>query len=582
MLGQPATVPDGVRFVEGIGLGGGIRIDHTEGNWTSLYPVIPKTCNERMLSEALRLKEAEVQDLKAKNTTAYEKTAEAEEKIAEAEAKAVVVKEKLEAENALLKEKLAHVNRQLFGTSSEKSTEQQPEPEQTLDEPGTTQQQVDAEAEEPAKKPRASKGGRKPLPEHLPRERIEHDLEPHDRFCPCCSKPFERIGEEVTSQFVIIPVQYKVVQHARAKYICRSCNKFVTAPGFKPMIEKSSYSSPEFLAHVACSKFQYGLPFYRQEDICKSNGIPVNRTTLSNLMIGCVDKLEALGEHLRHALLGQGFMHADETFVQVLKEPGRSPQTNSFLWLYRSIQDEARQVVFFDYQMTRSGEHPRRFLNIGTSNAYSGYLHVDGYAGYNQLTGITRVGCMAHARRKFIAARDALPKGTTGSPAHIAIQIIGKLYRIERKIKQLEHHERHKIRLEKSAPILRQFKDWLDTTYPTVVPQTPLGTAINYARGQWYALERYIENGRLAIDNNLAEREIRPVAIGRKNWLFADTMDGMRANALMYSLVQTAKANGLNPYEYLRHVFATLPYLKTAAEVESLLPWNLPHLRRTH
>jgi len=286
----------------------------------------------------------------------------------------------------------------------------------------------------------------------------------------------------------------------------------------------------------------------------------------------------ALTELLRQHLLSQGIVHADETTVQVLKETDRRPQSKSYLWLYRSQQDSPRQVVLFDYQMTRGSEHPRRFLNIGKVDAFSGYIHVDGYSGYNKLDGTVRVGCMAHVRRKFIEVIKLQPSGVTGSPANFACELIGKLYDVERKIKGLDHHVRKKIRTTESISILQMFKDWLEKMYPTVTPKSALGRAIGYALEQWQAISRFVEDGRLSIDNNIAEREIKSVVIGRKNWLFADSEDGMRANATMYSLVQTAKANNINPFDYLRHVFATMPLLRTAAEVESLLPWNVPNL----
>lgn len=553
---------------------GGVRVDHTEDNWTSHYLVIPKTRIELMLSEVLRLKEAEVQALKNQKTTS-------EEKAAEAKARAAVTKAKLEAENSLLKEKLARANQQLFGTSSEKSTEQPLAPEQTQSE-SVLQQQAAEPIAPPTKKPRTSNGGRKPLPADLPRERVEHSLSPEDQVCPCCKGEIHAIGEEVTEQLTYVPATYKVLRHARAKYVCRKCNEFITAPGVKQMVEKSSYGSPEFLAHIMASKFQYSLPFYRLEGILEQDGLSIDRTTLGSLAIGCADKAVALTELFRQKLLEQRALHMDETTVQVLKETNRRPQSKSYLWLYRSTADAFYQIVLYEYQMTRSGEHPRRFLNIGEADAYTGYIHVDGYAGYNGLDGTVRVGCMTHVRRKFKDVVKLLPSGTVGSLAQVAVELLGKLYDIERRIKGLDHHYRHKVRQEESVPILREFKIWLDKTYLTVAPKSALGKAISYARDQWSAVSRYVEDGALAIDNNISEREIKLVVIGRKNWMFADSMDGMRANATMYSLVATARANGLNPYDYLRHVFATLPYLKTAAEVESLLPWNLPQLRRTH
>lgn len=536
-----------MRFVE-TGVRGGVRVDHIQDNWASIYLLLPESQTELMLCETLRIFQA--------------------------------IATKHEQDIAVLKEELARANKKLFGSSSEKSSDQPPEPEQALDGPA---QQQEAGTEKPAKKSRTSNGGRKPLPDHLLRERVEHVLQPQDQICPCCNGAVHHIGEEVTEQLTYIPASYKVLQHARAKYVCRKCNEFITAPAVKQMIPKSSYSSPEFLAHVGVSKYQYGLPFYRQESIYEQDRLPVNRTTLANLMIRCSDQLVSLYELLREHLCAQDVVHADETTVQVLKEEeNRRPQSKSYMWLYRSRVDAVHPVVLFDYQMTRSGQHPKKFLRIGELGAFSGYLQTDGYAGYNGMTGTIRVGCMTHARRKFDEAAAAVPEGVKRSPAHVAIDLIGKLYEIETRIKGLDHRDRHRVRTEESVPVLKKFKDWLDNMYPIVAPKTLLGKAMSYALDQWTAISRYVEDGRLAIDNNISEREIKMVVIGRKNWMFADSMDGMRANATMYSLVATARANGLNPFDYLRHVFATLPYLNTAAEVEYLLPWNLPQLRRTH
>lgn len=482
---------------------------------------------------------------------------------------------RLEQENAELKERVARLQQMLFGTSSEQSSGDSP-----AEPPPQAAEGADHGAGDPKVVPLARKqakgGGRKPLPADLPRERINYELPEHDRFCPCCHGAIQAIGEEITEQLTVIPAQYKVLQHARKKYVCRKCSKFVTAPGPRPLIEKSSYASADFLAHVAVSKYQFGLPFYRQEAIFEQQGLSFNRTTLANLMIGCSDKLAALHETLRTELLGQGVIHADETSLQVLKEPGRKPQSKSQLWLYRSGEGAEQPVVLFEYQMTRQGAHPRNFLNIGGKRPFTGYLQVDGYAGYNGMSGVTRVGCMAHVRRKFMAVVKALPSHVTGSHAHHAVELIGKLYNIERKIKGSPYRNRHKARQEESVPILDKFKTWLDDMHPKVTPGSGLGGAIRYAREQWDAVVRYVDDGRLSIDNNIAEREMKAVVIGRKNWLFADSMNGAHANAIMYSLVQTAKANGIDPFGYLKYVIETMPKLRTASDVQSLLPWNMP------
>lgn len=471
-----------------------------------------------------------------------------------------------------LKEEIARLRQLTFGTSSEQlavSTEtSRPEPVAVDSNQATENPKVIQLPKEKV----ARNSGRKPLPDHLPRENRHHEAS----SCPCChGSSLHTISEEATEQLTVEPARFKVLRHLRKKYRCKSCEKVFTAAGPKHLIEKSSYASPEFLAHVACSKYQYGLPFYRQEMIFNQSGLPINRTTLANLMTGAADKLLALNAILREQLLAQDVIQADETHIQVLKEPGRKATTKSWLWLYRSREGEPHQIVLFDYQQTRAGEHPRRFLDIGGQGAFKGFLQVDGFASYNNLPGLTRVGCMAHVRRKFAEIVKSLPNQACNTPAQNALELIGKLYGIERRIKGVPDRIRYKVRQQESVPILGELKAWLDDMQSKVTPDGALGRAIAYAVDQWPVVSRYVEDGRLAIDNNIAEREIKSLVIGRKNWLFADSVDGGHTNAIMYSLVQTARANGIDPFEYLRYVIEKMPMLRTASEMHVLLPWNM-------
>ena len=471
-------------------------------------------------------------------------------------------KKSLEQEVLLLKEQLAIAKKEKFGASSEKQQEQEKKDTAADSPPAKT------------KKPNlrlARNAGRKPLPENLPRDTVLHSLSESERGCPCCGTTMRDMGEEITEQLTVIPAQFRVKKHVRKKYSCRDCGKIVYAPKPKSMVPGSSYGSPDFLTHVAIAKYQHGLPFYRQEAIFEQASLPFNRTTLANLMIACADQLAPLTQLLKDELLKQRIIHADETTIQVLKEEGRKPQSKSYLWHYRSAAGSSRQIVLFDYQETRSGEHPKAFLR-----GYSGYLHVDGYSGYNNIHNAGRVGCMAHLRRKFVEAASAIPAGHgEHSFAQQAIAMIGELYGIEQKLAGRPTQAVFNVRQKESIPILSKFKKWLDDMKPKVVPKSLLGKAIHYAVEQWPTMLRYVDDGDLAIDNNIAEREIKQVVIGRKNWLFADMPEGAYTNAVMYSLVLTARANGLDPAVYLRHVFASLPNLKTAEEVGQLLPWNV-------
>lgn len=290
-------------------------------------------------------------------------------------------------------------------------------------------------------------------------------------------------------------------------------------------------------------------------------------------MMSLGEKCEPLWLHLKDELLRQDITHVDETTYQVLKEAGRKAETDSWLWQYRSAQGEARPVVLFEYQQTRSGEHPRNFFS---DSATDRYIHVDGYAGYNKVEKAKRVGCWAHVRRKFFEANEAIPiDSRPGTIANGVLGLINELYGIERRIRALSPEERFQARLTDSQPLIHQILDVLKREKDQVVPNSLVGKAINYALGQWEYLTVFLEDPRLSIDNNISEREIKGVVMGRKNWLFSDSERGAKSLAIMYSLVRTALANRIRPYLYLRHIFTELPKMERADQVTALLPWNL-------
>jgi hypothetical protein len=273
---------------------------------------------------------------------------------------------------------------------------------------------------------------------------------------------------------------------------------------------------------------------------------------------------------MRDRLLESPVIHCDETRVQVLKEPDRDPTSQSWMWVQASGPPD-KKVVLFDYTSSRAQDVPLRLLD-----SYRGYVMTDDYAGYNALVlqpGVERLACMAHARRKFVDAQKVQPKGKTGR-ADIALTMINKLYSIERESKDASDEQRFIARQERSSPILAQLKSWLAKTQSQVTPQSALGKAVHYLANNWNRLERYVEAGYLPIDNNAAERAIKPFVIGRKAWLFSDTVNGAAASAKIYSLVETAKVNGQEPYTWLRHVLERLPYASTVEDYEALLPWN--------
>lgn len=279
-------------------------------------------------------------------------------------------------------------------------------------------------------------------------------------------------------------------------------------------------------------------------------------------------------------LLELDIAHADETTLQVLSEPERPATSTSYMWLYRSGQADV-PIVLYDYQQTRAGKHPRRFLE-----GFQGYLHVDGYPGYNGLPDVVLVGCWAHARRKFTEALQALPESaaTTAVKAKEGLAFCNKLFDIERELKDENPQERYEKRLERSQPVLEAFLAWLQEQTPRVLPKSGLGKAIKYCRKQWEHLEAFLGDGRLEIDNNRAERSIKPFVVGRKNWLFSNTAKGARSSAIIYSIVETAKENGLNPFHYLSYLFEELPNVDTTdkEQLAQFLPWSSTLPRKCH
>jgi transposase len=472
-----------------------------------------------------------------------------------------------------LQEQLALANRQLFGPSSEKKKAPLP----AMEEPVLPDTALPDPASAPAHGsagdnvlPFRFRRGRKPLPQQLPRTRQEYRLPP-DAVCPHCQGTLRPLPPEITEQMIVIPARYEVIEHVRHKALCRCCDAFMAAPMPRQMVEGSSYGSASFLAYIACNKYQLGMPYYRQEKLFRQSHVPVNRTTMANLMNTCADRCVALWLLLKEELLGQSSIHGDETTIQVLKEPQREAQTKSYMWLYCSAAHATRQVILFDYQETRAGCHPRDFLA-----GFTGYLQTDGYSGYEVVENVTRVGCMAHMRRKFVEALDPIPEEKR--PQALVSQVIGQialLYRIEEKFAPATAEVRQQARQRFSLPIMNGIKAWLDRHKDKVLPKSLLGKAITYALNQWDSLTVYLGNGELSIDNNIAERAIKDLVLGRKAWLFADRPEGAQTIAVMHSLVQTAVANGLDPYRYLLHVFEVMPTLNTSEELKQLLPWNV-------
>ena len=410
--------------------------------------------------------------------------------------------------------------------------------------------------------------GREPLPDTLPRVDIVHELGEQERRCPHDGQQLAEIGEEVCEQLDIVPATIQVLRHVRKKYAC-SCGQCIkTAPLPAQPIPKSQ-ASPGLLAHISVSKYQDGLPLYRQETILQRIGVDIPRTTLANWMIQVGLLIQPLINLLRDRLLAGDIVQMDETTVQVLKEAGRAPQSKSYLWVQRGGPPD-RPVILYDYDPSRGQAVPTRLLE-----GFAGYLQSDGYEGYNAAVAthkLTHVGCWAHARRKFDEAVKAQGKKKRAGRAWRGLSLIQKLYRVERDARDLSAEERHAARQQHARPVLDELRAWLDEALPQVPPTSATGKALYYLNEQWPKLIRYLDDGRLEIDNNRTENAIRPFVVGRKNWLFSDSVRGVKASANIYSLIETAKANGLEPYAYLRHVFTELPRADNVEEIEALLP----------
>lgn len=470
-----------------------------------------------------------------------------------------------------LEEFIRNLRHKQFGASSEQQESLQAslfdEPED--DEAAAVESATDAEAAITVATHQRQKTKAPRIPAELPREDIVHDLADAEKVCPHDGTALKCIGEECSEQLDVIPAQINVLRHVRKKYACPCCERYiVTATKPKQPIEKSM-AAPGLLAYVATQKYVDALPLYRQTEIFKRIGIELDRTTLANWMVTCGTLIQPLLNLIHERIMEQPVLHMDETRVQVLNEPGRSAQSQSYMWVLRAVEKPA---VLFHYAPSRSGDVAKHLLT-----GYGGALMVDGYEGYSAVCSqqaLTRLGCWAHARRKFMEAKNAQDKHKTGK-ADQALAYIQQLYGIEKIAKDQRAEDRLLLRQTQAQPIMDKLRQWLEKSIAQVPPKTLLGKALYYLHHQWPHLIRYLDDGRYPMDNNAAENAIRPFVIGRKNWLFSASQRGATSSANLYSLIETAKANGLEPYAYLRRVFADLPIAQTVEEVEALLPWNV-------
>jgi transposase len=424
---------------------------------------------------------------------------------------------------------------------------------------------------------KANGHGRKPLPASLPRKRIVHDVAPEARACPECGGERRAIGEEVREQLEYVPGSLLVLQHVRPKYACKACVAHVAIASRWPEPIEKGLPGPGLLAHVIVSKYADHLPLYRQESIFRRHGVELSRSTMCDWMAACAGLLEPIVKAMLKRVLGSRVIQTDDTPVPVQDHGGKGIKTGR-LWV--QIGDSDNTFLVYDYTPDRGAAGPERIFR-----GYRGYLQADAYAGYDTLFldgSIQEVGCWMHARRKFYEAR------TTDPPrSHLLLAWVAGLYEVEEEAKEARkghpdwddatwHAHRHELRSRRSRPILDAIHAWLNSEQPKVLPRSPIGEAIGYASNHWGALIRPLEAGFLEIDNGASERALKPVAIGRKNWLFAGSDNGGRTAAALMSVCATCKALGIDPFAYLRDVLdrvSTHPNRR----IEELLPdrWRL-------
>ena len=467
-----------------------------------------------------------------------------------------------------LQTQLEWFKRHVFGRRSEKLSPNQ----LTLFQGMTADQCEDEEHAIASEEPNHGRGdssgkskkhlnGRRPLPEDLPRERIEYHPAKEDLTCSCCGQTKQAIGEEVTEELDYVPASFVVRQHCRVKYACKNCQEGVVIADLHARPIEKGRPGPGLLSNVLTSKYCDHLPLYRQEGIWKRHGVDIKRSTMCDWVRDCADLLSPVVRYMQTTILQSKKINTDDTPVPV-QDGSRTQTRKGYLWTYIG----ANKNVVFDYTPTHSRDGPIAFLGD-----YSGYVQADAYKGYDaffEKGNATEVACWAHTRRKF---HDSLT--TDPQRAHEMLAVIGKLYEVERQAKEdcLDAVALKDLRQEQSKPVLEEISGRLDDWSVEVLPKSPIGQAVGYTRGQWIALNQYTEDGDLDIDNNLAERVLRIVAVGRKNWLFAGSNAGAERAAIIYSLVATCKLCEIDPFAYLRDVLGRIS-THPASRIAELTP----------
>jgi len=499
----------------------------------------------------------------------------------------------LEKKNDILLEKIKLFERYKYGRSSEKWNEEDKAQLILFNEAETAADEKDTEIKEVKVSGytyTVNKRG-KEIPDNIPRNEIVHKLTDEERRCSkieCpkyneCRKLRPVLGKEESEELKFIPATIEVDRHIRYSYGSINCkhleeddmSSIVRAPREKRLIP-GSIATPSLLSYVAVSKFSDALPFYRQERLFARIGIKISRQTMSNWVIKASSGMESFMKLLEELVLGSPLLNMDETTLQVLHEVNKPVQSKSYMWVRvgssTGEDGKEKKIILFNYFRDRKKE-----IAEVLTKGYIGVIQTDGYAGYNKIGAkkvIWHVGCWAHARRKFY---DAYKGSKKGKLALTGLGYIRKLYAIEKKLRkeELTADEFVKKRRKEVIPVLKKFRKWMKGKEKVVVPESLAGKAISYTQNEYMKLVRYLKYGFISPDNNVAERAVKPFTIGRKNWLFNNTPSGAYASATMYSLIETAKANNLEPYRYMEKLFEKIPAVETKEELVNLLPWNI-------
>lgn len=429
------------------------------------------------------------------------------------------------------------------------------------------------------------KGHKAQIAKALPTTVVHYSLTGEDTACRKCGDMLQEMKTEIRKELKVIPAQIQVTEHVQHVYVCRSCDRqgtgsnIVYAPMPNPVL-RNSLASPSMIAYIMNRKYVEAIPLYRQEQQFKKYGLQLSRQTLANWIIKSSEHhLKPLYDLMHKELVQRTVLHADETVLEVLCEPGRDATSDSYMWLYRTSGDSI-PIVLYDYKPGRSGDYPKEFLK-----GFKGFLHCDGYAGYHKLSeqggkpaDVIQVGCFAHARRKWDEALKGLTdkEGVNAVNIQTGLEYCNTLFRLEKELKDLSPNERYLRRQEEAKPVIEAYFQWIKSMETKVIPKSLIGQAVKYSLNQEKYLINYLLDGRLEISNNRAERSIRPFVIGRNNWLFSNTPKGADASAVIYSIVETAKENNLNPFPYLEYLFERLPNIDKhdSTALSELLPWS--------